>query len=350
MEGLKMKQYLLPPAGENLHYYRANLHCHSTISDGSKTPEQLKADYKAHGYQILCLTDHELYLTHNDMTEPDFLMLNGVELGVDSKTADKTCHLCYVALDKENDKAVCWHRSKYLWGNAAKLRDKAKYDESKPDFEREYGAEGINAMIKEGRDNGFFVTYNHPTWSLENYPEYSQYRGLNAMEVVNFGCVIVGYDDDNGHCYDDMLRGGERLACIATDDNHNRHPDEDPLCDSYGGYTMIGASALTYEAVAEALQQNLFYSATGDYKDVGPAIRSLAYENGKVTIETSDAKSVAFMTSKRHCRMAHAAQGEVINGAEFELPEGALWFRLTVTDTKGYKAYTRAYFVDELIK
>ena len=35
-----MKKILLD---ESLNPYRANLHCHSTISDGKKTPEELKA-------------------------------------------------------------------------------------------------------------------------------------------------------------------------------------------------------------------------------------------------------------------------------------------------------------------
>ena len=33
-----MKKYLLP---ENGNFYKANLHCHSTFSDGKWTPEEL---------------------------------------------------------------------------------------------------------------------------------------------------------------------------------------------------------------------------------------------------------------------------------------------------------------------
>ena len=39
--------------------------------------------------------------------------------------------------------------------------------------------------IKKARKAGFFVTYNHPEWSLEHYPEYSKYKGMNAMEIRN---------------------------------------------------------------------------------------------------------------------------------------------------------------------
>ena len=41
-----MKKYLLPEEGQ---FYKANLHCHTTVSDGSLTPEEIKAAYKARG-------------------------------------------------------------------------------------------------------------------------------------------------------------------------------------------------------------------------------------------------------------------------------------------------------------
>ena len=56
-----MKKYLLP---HDRNWYRANMHCHSTCSDGHLTPEQLKEAYKGHGYSILAITDHEILLDH----------------------------------------------------------------------------------------------------------------------------------------------------------------------------------------------------------------------------------------------------------------------------------------------
>ena len=39
-----MKKYLLP---ENGNFYKANLHCHTTVSDGNWTPEEVKKNYMA---------------------------------------------------------------------------------------------------------------------------------------------------------------------------------------------------------------------------------------------------------------------------------------------------------------
>jgi len=343
-----MKKVLID---ESLNFYKANLHCHSTNSDGTKTVEELKRDYMAHGYSVIAFTDHEVYVNHDDLTDENFLALNGYELGVnEEKTSEresrKTCHICYIAIDKSTDVTVCFNKNKNLGHHSDLHFDKQKYIGS-PNYERTYSGEGISEMMRLGRENGYFVTYNHPTWSLEAYPQYSEYHGMNAMEMVNFGCVIAGYDDDNGHCYDDLLNCGNKIFCIATDDNHNRHPDSDPSCDSYGGYTVITAPELEYSQITKALVNGQFYSSTGDYMHCGPEIKSLVLEDGKVKIKTSDVRSIQIMHNVRSCSRVNAENGKTINEAEFDVKE-AKWFRLVVTDTEGYKAYTNAYFTDEL--
>ena len=50
-----MRKYLLPEQGK---FYRANLHCHTTVSDGKTTPEETKQFYKDEGYSIIAFTDH----------------------------------------------------------------------------------------------------------------------------------------------------------------------------------------------------------------------------------------------------------------------------------------------------
>ena len=52
--------------------FKANLHCHSTISDGRLTPEELKEAYKNAGYQVLAITDHCFPCPHNDLTDDEF--------------------------------------------------------------------------------------------------------------------------------------------------------------------------------------------------------------------------------------------------------------------------------------
>ncbi len=55
-----MKKHLIP---ENGYFYKANLHCHTTISDGNKTPEQDM------GYSIVAYTDHDILIPHNELLQ-----------------------------------------------------------------------------------------------------------------------------------------------------------------------------------------------------------------------------------------------------------------------------------------
>ena len=74
-----MKKHLLPEGGA---WYKANLHCHSTISDGKLTPEELKKVYTEKGYSIIAYTDHNVMLDHSDLNDENFLALVGYELDV----------------------------------------------------------------------------------------------------------------------------------------------------------------------------------------------------------------------------------------------------------------------------
>ncbi len=341
-----MKKFLLPEGGN---FYKANLHCHSTVSDGRLTPSELKAAYLAKGYSIIAYTDHEVMVPHPELADENFLPLNSYELAIDEDSTEipekrYTCHLCYIALSPENTRQVCYHRSKYIWGNAAKYRDRIDFDRDAPDYERRYSAECINEMIKIGRDNGFFVTYNHPSWSLEDEKIYSAYEGMNAMEIYNYGCTVVGYDDRDPMQYDDLLRQGKRLYCVATDDNHNIHPLTSRYCDSFGGFTVIKADKLEYKTVTDALVNGSFYASEA------PLINGLWFEDGRIHITYSSADRIAMQTGIRTASCVYDEIGNGICEASFEVKPEYEYVRLTVTDKQGLSAYTNAYFTDELFK
>ena len=333
-----MKKYLLP---ENGNLYKANLHCHTTVSDGKQTPEEVKTDYMKQGYSVIAYTDHNVLIPHPELSDDKFVARNGVELNVnqqnDIKNRAKTCHLCLIAIDEDNVTQPCWHRTKYLnAANTEKYRDKVKFDDSLPDWERIYDAENINAMIKEARDKGFFVTYNHPTWSLEYYDEYIKYDGMHAMEITNYSSIVCGYDEYNFKTYDDILRSGKRIYAISADDNHSK-------LDSCGSFTIIKAPNLEYSAITKALVNGDIYASDG------PIINELWYEDGKVHIGFEPAKKAYIVKPVRNAALVKAADGDFITEAEFTVNADDIYFRIVVVDSEGKCAYTNAYFTDTLI-
>lgn len=337
-----MKKFLLPEKGN---FYKVNLHCHTDLSDGSLTPEQVKEAYKAQGYAAVAFTDHDILIDHSDLSDPDFIALNGFEVEINQgmppdKFYQKTCHICFVALEPDNLIQPCWHRGYYLFGNAPKSRHLVKFDENEPDYVRQYTPECASEMMRIGREKGFFVTYNHPGWSMETYPEYINYHGMHAMEIYNHSSGEAGFVEYNPKIYDEILLGGERIFCVSTDDNHNR--GDDTYHDSFGGYAVVKAEKLDYRAITSAM-------VNGDmYASMGPEITELYVEDGKVHVKCSPAAEIILNTGKRHARSARGADGALIGEAAFALDDKMDYFRLTVTDASGKHANTRAYFIDEI--
>ena len=229
--------YLLPKEGN---VYKANLHCHTVHSDGHLTPEEVKAAYLEQGYQIVAVTDHRHYQWHENLCDEKFLALAAMEVDINEhfkRPGDfsrvKTYHInLYDAMPKQ-----------FTQEKQADLQPERRYNDT--DY--------INEYIRKMKEYGFFACYNHPYWSLQNYDDYKNLRGFWGMEIYNYGCEHDGLYGFNPQSYDEMLRQGNRLFCVAADDNHNARPFGDPLCDSFGGFVMVKAEELTYDAVIKAL-------------------------------------------------------------------------------------------------
>jgi hypothetical protein len=339
-----MKKFLLPETGR---FYKANLHCHTTVSDGKRTPEQLKAIYKSKGYSIVAYTDHNVMIPHHELDDEEFLALTGFEYdvaesGTTPGSTRKCCHICFIALGRDNHTQPFWNRERYVWGNACNYIPSVVFDESEPDAVRVYSGEAISQVMSEGREKGFFVTYNHPTWSREVYTDYVQYRGMSAFEMFNGSCISMGYNDYNPRVYDDLLHAGIRAYAIGADDNHNAHPDNSRRSDSGVAWTCIKAEKLDYEAVTSALADGHFYSSEG------PEIYELWFEDGEVHIRTSPVDRIECVYGIRRARVALSEDGSPITEAVFPFAPNEGYFRLTVKDARGKVACTNAYFADEL--
>ena len=279
-----MKRLLLPEKGN---FYKANLHLHTTVSDGRFTPEEVKRAYQERGYSILAFTDHEIFLPHNDLTDDNFLALNGHEIAVDEEIPnggrfERTYHLNFYAKSRDTVLSPVFSESRVFWPSTKSLiTDEMR----KTDARANYSVRSINELIRLGNENGFFVTYKHPVWSLQNYPDYIGLEGLWGVEVFNTGCVVEDLPDTTVPL-DDLLKAGKDVFPICADDNHVDY-------DRFGGWTMIRADALDYDAVIAALLAGDFYSSTG------PAIEELSLEDGVLTVRTDDVKGVRVVTDWR---------------------------------------------------
>ena len=298
-----MKHYLLPNTGS---FYKANLHCHSTISDGAFTPPELKKIYQDMGYSIIAFTDHDVLVPHQELTDDQFLALNGYEMAVFEEGPydryhRKTCHFNLIALEPDNLMQICTNHKILEYDDVKKNEGLFLYDKTAESYSDSYSAECVCDIMKQGRARGFFVTYNHPTWSGEGYEQYIHYDHMHAMEICNFTCKLEGHDEYNPRVYDDLLRSGKRIFCIATDDNHNTNRTQR---DSGGAWTMIKADCLDYRTITNALECGHFYASCG------PELLELYVEGGVLHAKTSEAACIRFTFGDRRDVVVHAEPGK----------------------------------------
>ncbi|ABX43383.1 PHP domain-containing protein [Lachnoclostridium phytofermentans] len=322
---MKERIYLLPKEGN---FYKANLHCHTTISDGKLTPEQVKEEYQKNGYQIVAYTDHKKYCPHPELNSKDFLALAGLETDINE-----------IRPGKERIRTRMFHINFYDTNPDEMPEEKARYCAA--DYWN-YDLSYVNSYIKKMKKLGFLASYNHPYWSMQNYDEYTQLEGLFAMEIYNHGCELDGLYGYNPQAYDEMLRSGKKIFCLASDDNHNEYPFGHPLCDSFGGFTMIKAKELTYPAVMKALEKGDFYSS------MGPIINSLYIEGNELVVETSPVQKIYVKMEGKNCYMKVAPPGERIKEARFTLTGREGFIRVACRTEKGNFANSNAYFLEDI--
>ena len=114
---------------------------------------------------------------------------------------------------------------------------------------------------------------------------------------------------------------------------------DDENSDAFGGFIMVNPRSFCYKDVIRAIKAGDFYASSG------PLITSLMIEDDIVKIEFSDAVSANLITRGRRTDQKSATNGKTINYAEFPLEESDGYFRITVTDKSGKKAYTQVYEV-----
>ena len=321
--------------------YRANLHCHSTLSDGNLSPEELVASYRARGYDILAITDHCRPKNHSALGDESFLLLTGYE---DYLRPSADCvydvfapeiHLNLFAKDPENEALICYNPAYTKYIPKEKHDELVRYGSEEP---RQYTIEYINRFIRTAAECGYLVAFNHPFWSMESEERILSLEGLFSLELYNTGSYLLNHLENGEMLYDVMMRRGMAIGCHAADDNHNP-PTVD---DSFRFFTMVLADSLTYGDVIGALEAKDFYASSG------PRIRKIAVfeENGerKVQVECSPCEEIYLYVGSKHPARIVLPKGERATSFTLPLHARAEYFRISVYDGEGGVANSRGFF------
>ncbi|MGI6641092.1 MAG: CehA/McbA family metallohydrolase [Limnochordia bacterium] len=293
-------------------WFKGNLHSHSTRSDGKLDPPQVVELYRSNGWDFIAFTEHEFYSYWQELSSDDFLVLPGIEMGLDIPKFGRCHHLLGI------------HKS----GNGAKHLVKA------PPAERDGMAGAQEEIYRLGKE-GYLTIYCHPLWSRVEWEDISELRGFTAIEIYNHSSEMENHSGLHLDHWDSFLRRGIKVWGVATDDSHHWMED---YC---GGWIMVNAPQLTVADLTEALVAGRFYSSTG------PTITDFGLDGDEVYIECSPAKAIHIVTYEPWGRSFYAEPGKSISSAVHRVRGNEIFVRAEVVDSNGKTAWTNPIFLDK---
>ena len=206
--------------GKELNAYKANLHTHSTTSDGKFTPAQVISFYEMRGYDVLSFSDHHKTNDLSTLPETKMTLLSGIEL------------------HPPHPRFGIWH----LLATNVPYGFPGEYETAQE------AVDAVNAV-------GGIIWGAHPYWCGTRHEELMELKGLAGIEVYNSSTRYIG-KEFNMQIWDELLDAGWLCPAIAVDDIHN-------LQDLGHGWTMILAENKTPEALVDALKKGNYYSTQG---------------------------------------------------------------------------------------
>ena len=283
-------------------WLKANLHTHSTCSDGTCPPEQILDLYSEADYDVLVLSDHGRVAIPEVRRVGRLLHIPGVEF--DTWT-------------REPQPGVGWHIVGF------------PLTQSLPDYQRRSPQEIVDFI----RDQGAFPIMAHPYWLGQSHEALTSVDGYAIIEVWNAVCDRQNGKSDSSTVWDDLLYRGYRVGAVAVDDCHDT-----PL-DLGRGWTWIRAEENEPDAILEALRRGRFYASCG------PKIYDLRFDGGEAHVRCSSARRVVFVGSAWTGESVVAPEGETITEAEMPMASGSAYFRVMVEALDGRRAWSNPVFL-----
>ena len=308
------------PALAGAPFLRANLHTHTTNSDGRLSPQETINWFAENGYGVLALTDH------NRVTDPAALDPRGLVL------------LCASEVSATGGELGATYHLVTLGLTPAALLPPTTTPAS----------ESIRALTQMGA----IVFVAHPHWSGLTVADLLAARGAGAsgIEIYNGGTVLDSQKGEALIQWDELLQRGAVSGAaaqwgIAVDDTH-WHTIDRAL-----GWVMVRAADRTPAAVLDALRAGHFYASAGpEIKEV----RVIEEDGIHVEVETSPAAAIYVLGYGSRNQFAfdreaaaRGALGATITSARFTLkaqPAGA-YLRLQVTDWQRRSAWSNPLYL-----
>jgi len=298
-------------------WYKGNIHCHSTNSDGDLSPREVASLYKRGGYQFLSITDHN-HLTDPEEAEPigeDFLLLRGVEFTYEQV------------------------ESSYIHVNAIGVRRDLEIPEKPKTL-----IEGLPQIVNHIDQAGAFSVINHPNWNWGcGARELGKLHSVHAFEVYN-AATTCNNEGDSEHLstdaiWDLLLSRGVQIYGIASDDAHDYTVTNATYAEPpFTGWICVQAERLDQDAIMASLFAGEFYSSNH------PILDLVERSSNRFRVRIREIGQIRYTTSfiGMNGKILRQVRGLDATYA----PDGTEGYvRAAINDTDGHSAWTQPLFL-----
>jgi hypothetical protein len=286
----------------DLPWFRGNLHCHSTNSDGALPPQKVASHYANLDYHFLALTDHLMVTDPEPLQRDELLLIPGTELHGDEQAPGRTYHLVVIGQHATDVAAV--HQT----------------------------SDHAQTVIDRAHQVGCVVFIAHPYRLGMTTEEVTGLKHADGLEVYN-NISRLGGKADSSVYWDTALDAGLHLWGFANDDAHFRRVDYG------GGWITVQAPALDVANIRDALRNGHFYASTG------PQFHELTVDQRTVHVRCSPAHAVRFLSNRM---LTHGIEADDVALAEatWTVPAHGHYVRVVVEDQHGRCAWSQPIWLD----
>jgi predicted metal-dependent phosphoesterase TrpH len=297
-------------------FWRGNLHTHSNLSDGAWALDDVVNAYKRNGYDFVMMSDHFTHHFNYPIADTrhhrgnDFTTILGAELHAPVTSAGEWWHIVAAGLPL--------------------------------DFAPVQKGETGPQIAQRAKDAGAFVGIAHPAWSQLTIEDGRALSFAHAVEIYNHGCAVECDRGDGFYLHDQLLNEGHHLSAFATDDAHFKSADH------FGGWVQVKADSLDPDVLLAALKRGDYYASQG------PQIHDITLDGDDLTVSCSPVDTIAIVCgiSRTAVQTGRAITGATLNMRKLQdgwmMEKTSPWFRVVVIDNAGKRAWSNAYWVDEL--
>lgn len=287
-------------------FFKGNLHTHTTLSDGQKTPQDATSLYREKGYDFLALTDH--WVLSDTVENPDFLLLSGIEYNTGNTVQEGIYHIVCIG---------------------ASTPPNVKNENIPP-----------QQIIDEINKADGIAILAHPAWSLDKAEEIAKLNDLCGAEIYNtVSAPPWNCRPYSGLIMDDVASRGRLLPCMAADDSHWYQGEQTR------SFLLVEAKSLSRGNIIAAIKAGKFYATQGpmfsvSINEFGFEVTCQPGESGSPICEVVFFSDTVFASDR-------VTFGDNVKRAFYSIKPTDTFVRIEVIDKEGNVGWSSYYPVNK---